>query len=276
MSAKLPISILILTYNEERRLPACLASVADCNDVVVLDSGSQDRTHTVARAAGARVIEHPFSNFADQRNHAHIAARFRHPWVFHLDADETMTPGLLEECCRIAESNPPLDGFFVAPRMIYNGRWLRYCTDYPAWQARFVRSEVFRFIQVGHGQREAPDMRMGWMSQSYDHDISISSTAEWELKHRRYAREEAREIASQDIRIERLLAQILRGNALERRRGIKLASHRLPARPFLRFVYQYFFKRGFLDGPEAWGYCRYLARYEAFTSEELKKLVRKP
>ena len=85
-------SVVILTLNEERNLPTCLASIAGCDDVIVLDSGSKDQTAEVARAAGARVVVNPFENFAAQRNFADHTVAFKHPWVFHLDADERMTP----------------------------------------------------------------------------------------------------------------------------------------------------------------------------------------
>src|SRR4051794_15194449 len=91
-------SVLILTLNEERDLPRCLASVGNCDDVVILDSGSTDRTVAIAEQAGARVFVRPFDDFAGQRNHAQREIRFRHPWVFHLDADEQLTPDLIAEC----------------------------------------------------------------------------------------------------------------------------------------------------------------------------------
>ena len=81
-------SILILTKNEEANLPSCLESVQGCDDVVVLDSMSSDRTREIARAAGARVEERAFDDFGGQRNHALEKIRFRHLWVFQLDADE--------------------------------------------------------------------------------------------------------------------------------------------------------------------------------------------
>src|SRR3954470_13250605 len=93
------ISVLILTLNEERNLPGCLESAASSHDVVVLDSGSTDRTVEIARAAGARVFTRPFDNFAGQRNHAQKNIPFKFPWVFHLDADERLTPELFSECC---------------------------------------------------------------------------------------------------------------------------------------------------------------------------------
>jgi len=106
-------SVLILTLNEEKSLPGCLASIKDCDDVVVLDSGSTDRTASVATTAGARVVVHPFENFAQQRNFAHDAIEFRHPWVFHLDADEQLTEALCAECAELPATGS-LDGCYVA------------------------------------------------------------------------------------------------------------------------------------------------------------------
>ena len=272
MPERLPLSIAILTLNEEARLPACLASVADCDDVVVVDSGSTDRTQAIARAAGARVVVNRFVNFAEQRNFAHAAAGFRHPWVFHLDADEQMTPELLAECRQTTATDPDYDGFYAAPRMMFHGRWLPRCTDYPAWQARLVNHRRFSFVQVGHGQREAPGLRMGWLQSGYLHDISDTSPAEWEAKHRRYAREEAEEVVQQSAPFGRLLRSALTGTGLERRRALKHLSYALPARPFLRFVYQYLLRGGFLDGAGAWRYCRLLARYEGYSAAELRRL----
>jgi glycosyltransferase involved in cell wall biosynthesis len=265
-------SIVILTYNEEARLPACLASVRGADDVVVVDSGSTDRTVEIAREAGARVFTNRFVNFAEQRNFAHAVADFRHPWVFHLDADEHMLPELLDECAQVMAANPPLDGYFAAPRMLFRGRWLRRCTDYPAWQARFVRSRGFSFIQRGHGQREAPHMRMGYLRSGYTHDITFASEAEWEAKHRRYAREEAALVAGEMVPARQIFGQLLAGRGLVRRRALKRLSHLMPARPLLRFVYQYVLKGGFLDGAEAFAYCRLLARYEGFIDAEIRRL----
>ena len=176
-------SAVILTLNEEVALPDCLASLAGCPDVVVLDSGSTDRTAELARAAGARVFTRAFDSFAGQRN-------FAHPWVLHLDADERMTPELHAECLA-AVARPDLDGYRIAPRMIFAGRWVRHCTDYPAYQARLVRAQRFVFIQVGHGQREDPTMAMENLRQNYLHDLSVYGTESWLAKHRRYARDEA-------------------------------------------------------------------------------------
>src|SRR5438046_3010644 len=116
-------SVLILTQNEERNLHHCLASIRGCDDIVVLDSGSDDRVAMIARDAGARVLTRAFDYFAGQRNHAQREIPFHHPWVFHLDADEQFTPELDAECQR-ASVRDDLDGFLVAPRMLWEGRWI--------------------------------------------------------------------------------------------------------------------------------------------------------
>ena len=271
-SAACSFSVVILTLNEERDLPACLASAAGCDDIVVLDSGSTDRTAELARAAGARVFVRKFDHFAGQRNHAQRAIPFRHPWVFHLDADEQFTPELFAECAAAATAaGDETDGFYVAPKMIFRGRWIPRCTDFPAWQARFVRAPRFEFIEVGHGQREAPGMKMQRLSANYLHQLDSGGEAEWLEKHRRYARQEAAAHlagAHGPARVSELFSRA----RLVRRRALKQLSYRLPCRPALRFFYQYFLRRGFLDGGPGLRYCQLLATYEGFTAAELRRL----
>lgn len=264
-------SVVILTLNEERDLPACLASVRHCDDVVVLDSGSTDRTVELARSSGARVFTRPFDDFAGQRNHAQSEIPFRHRWVFHLDADEEFTTELADEC-RAATNRTDVDGFLVAPKMIFHGRWIPHCTDYPAYQARLVRVPEFRFIQVGHGQREAPGQRLDHLRSSYLHQVSSGGDDEWLARHRRYARAEATEHVRAAGQLE--LRALVARDPLRRRRALKRLSYALPARPALRFIYQYILRRGFLDGGPGLRYCRLLARYEGFSVEEIRRLRR--
>jgi glycosyltransferase involved in cell wall biosynthesis len=261
-------SAVILTLNEEKALPDCLASLATCDDIVVLDSGSTDRTTDLARAAGARVFERAFDSFASQRNFAQREIKFRHPWVFHIDADERMTPELDARFRGIA-GREDLDGFRVAPKMIFEGRWIRHCTDYPAYQARFVRAPRFEFIQVGHGQREAPAMRLENLREGYLHDISVYGEAAWIEKHRKYAKEEARQVLERSEGVS--LGLLFSADALKRRRALKRLSFALPFRPAARFAYQYILRLGFLDGRPGLRYCRLLARYEGFIEDEIKR-----
>lgn len=257
------ISIVIITRNEERNLPGCLESIRWCDDIIVIDSFSTDRTVQIAIEGGARVLQRPFKDFADQRNHAHLERLPRYPWVFHLDADEHFTPELREECIAVARRDDPgVDGYYTAPRMIFMNKWVPHCTDWPAWQARFAHRDRFRFVQVGHGQREDPAMRMGRLASGYLHLISSGSSSEWVAKHARYALEEAREIRSKPVPFGTLVSRVMHGPPLERRRALKRLWFRLPARPLLRFIYQYVVRGGALDGYAGYCYCRLISHYE--------------
>jgi hypothetical protein len=185
-----------------------------------------------------------------------------------------MTPLLDEECRRMSLSRE-LDGFRIAPKMLFQGRWVRHCTDYPAFQARFVRAPQFRFIQVGHGQREAPEMKVANLEQNYLHDLSIYGAESWLEKHRRYARAEAARILHADSSAAESWIQLLSPQAIVRRRALKRLSFKFPFRPTLRFVYQYLLRGGFLDGSQGLRYCLLLARYEGFISDEIANLRRR-
>jgi glycosyltransferase involved in cell wall biosynthesis len=257
------ISIVIITRNEERNLPGCLETIRWCDDIIVIDSFSTDATVRIATDAGARVVQRAFKDFADQRNFAHEAQLPRHGWVFHLDADEHFTPELRAECLAVAaKDDPDIDGCYTAPRMIFMDRWVRHCTDWPAWQARLAHRGRFRFVQVGHGQREDPSMRMGRLKAGYLHLISSGTSGEWAAKHARYAHEEAREIRGNAVPFGTLVKRATSGPKLERRRALKRLWFHLPARPLLRFVYQYLVRGGVLDGFAGYCYCRLISHYE--------------
>jgi glycosyltransferase involved in cell wall biosynthesis len=264
-------SVVILTLNEERNLPKCLDSLHRCDDVVVLDSGSTDATCEIARRAGVRVVQNPFENFSQQRNFAHQQIEFRAPWVLHLDADEVMTESLHLACANF-QNDGQFDGCWIAPKMMWFGRWIPRCTDFPAWQARFVHAKRFRFIQVGHGQREHAEMRMTKLSGNYLHDLSNDGIDGWLEKHRRYAKAEA---AAQYLATPLRWPDMLSGDRLMRRRALKQLSYMIPFRSFARFVYQYILRGGIMEGHAGWTYCRLLARYEGFAQHELKMLRKK-
>ena len=133
-------SILILTLNEEADLPECLRSVAWCDDVVVLDSGSTDATKAIAREAGARFFSHPFEGFAAQRNWGLDNIEFKHDWVFHLDADERFTEALRAEC-EAAIAGGRAEAFAVASQTFLMGRWIRQASGFPVCQTRLARRD---------------------------------------------------------------------------------------------------------------------------------------
>jgi glycosyltransferase involved in cell wall biosynthesis len=131
-----PLSAVLITKDEEERLPAAIESVRFCDEIVVVDSGSTDRTRDIAAAAGARVIVNaPWPGFVVQRNVAVDAAR--HDWVLALDADERVTPALREEIQALrARAFDGCGGYRIPRVAFYLGRWIRATDWYPDPQIR--------------------------------------------------------------------------------------------------------------------------------------------
>src|ERR1700735_889335 len=114
------LSACLIVKDEETHLPECLASIGFCDEVIVVDSGSTDRTVEIARASGATVLEHPWEGFAAQRNIALDAAHGE--WVLEIDADERVTPQLRDEIVALVADPPPgVDNAAVAMREVLYG-----------------------------------------------------------------------------------------------------------------------------------------------------------
>jgi glycosyltransferase involved in cell wall biosynthesis len=130
-----PLSAVLITHDEERNLPRALDSVRFCDDVVVLDGGSTDRTRDLAAAAGARVeTSVPWPGFVEQRNRAVAAAR--HDWVLAIDADERVTDGLRAEIQAEAARGFAHAGYRIPRLAFYLGRWIRGTDWWPDPQLR--------------------------------------------------------------------------------------------------------------------------------------------
>jgi glycosyltransferase involved in cell wall biosynthesis len=270
------ISILILTYQEEQNLPRCLEGVSWCDDVVVIDSFSTDRTVEIARSYGARVLQRAFDTFAGQRNYGLEFGALRHEWVLHLDADEVVTSRLRDEMIRTVAA-PTYDAYELPSKMMFGDVWLKRAGMYPTYQVRLGRRDALRFQQVGHGQRETLERaRVGRLREGLNHFSFSKGLAEWVEKHNRYSTAEAeRELAvamgaGGKWRLRDLTASTSRWRALK-----QIASD-LPFRPALRFLYMYVWRLGFLDGRAGYTYCRLLALYEYLIVLKKRELGKKP
>lgn len=270
-------SVLILTYNEAANILPCLESISWCDDIVVLDSFSDDQTVDTCAKAGARVFQRKFDGFAGQRNHALDMISFKHSWVFHLDADERFTPELYNECNILAQKNEK-SAYLVPSKMIFMGKWLRHAATYPVFQMRFMKLGEARFEQFGHGQRECNLSRgLGVMKDPYLHYSFSKGFADWFDKHNRYSTQEAME-QIQDLKNCKLdFSGLFCSDSIRRRRAWKSLSWRLPLRPLLKFLYLYGTCRGFLDGTPGLHYAALQSVYEYMTCLKVKEYrERKP
>jgi glycosyltransferase involved in cell wall biosynthesis len=137
------LSVAIVTLNEEQNLGRTLASVRWADEILVVDSGSTDRTVEIARSFGARVIEREWPGFAAQKNFA--ISQCNGTWILSLDADEELTPDLQIQIRSLIPTNPPVDAFFLRRRNLFLGRWIKRGGFYPDPKLRLFRRAAASF-----------------------------------------------------------------------------------------------------------------------------------
>lgn len=269
------ISVLIMTLNEERNLPICLESLSWCDDIVILDSFSSDRTVEIAKAAGARVYQRAYDTEDRQRMYGIKQIKFKYNWVYTPDADEVTPPDLRDEMLAIANDPSRREAYFlVRYKNMFMGRWIKHSSLYPTWMTRFVRPDRVIFEREVHSKCISSDP-CGFLQSHYIHYSFNNGLKAWYDKHNVYSTVEARAtLESLDgTRVEWL--DIFRRDPVKRRKNLKEMSMRLPFRPQARFVYMYFLRGGFLDGGAGYHYCRLLAAYEYMIVIKVRELRRR-
>jgi glycosyltransferase involved in cell wall biosynthesis len=266
---KVPVSILIPIKNEAQNLPRCLGSVSWADEIIVVDSQSTDGSQSIAESVGARVVQFEFSGtWPKKKNWALDNVPFAHPWVFILDADETLPPESEHEIRKIVESgDSDPAGYWINRRFMFMGRWLKHAY-YPNWNLRLFRHELGRYEKLTDSDTASGD------NEVHEHVIVKGSTAHLHSemdhyafptvevfleKHNRYSNWEAR------VALDRYLhgsAAAIQNRQVGLRRKLKQAAQHLPFRPLLRFLYVYIWQRGFLDGMEGYYFARLHAIYE--------------
>ena len=223
----MPLSVCIITLNEEDNLPRCLASVAGlAQQIVVLDSGSTDRTRELAAAAGAEVSVREFRGHVEQKNAALQLAT--QDWILSLDADEWLDDALREQVARLVGGAAPADveGYELDRRSLYLGKWIDHCGWAPQWRLRLVRRGRARWTGMDpHDRLEVPGR--------------VERLA-GRLGHRPY-----RDLADHVAKVNRYTDLMARRR---REAGVRPAPFALLLRPPARFARMYLLRAGFLDG----------------------------
>lgn len=254
----LPLTVVVLTYNEELNLPYCLASTAGwVHETFVVDSGSTDHTVEVAERYGASVFTHPFARHAQQWNWALQNLPLSTPWILGLDADQCVTPELRHEIQQLLADpdtvNGGPSGYFIKRRHIFRGQWIRYGGYYPKYLLK-----LFRCRDVWVDERDLVDhhFRVRGDVAKLQHDLVENNRNEtdisvWVEKHCRYAGRQAQEEMNKARRhVQMDITQALLGSPDDRVLWRKILWGRLPlyVRPILYFLYRYIGRLGFLDG----------------------------
>lgn len=246
------LSVVIITFNEERNIARCLESVKDIADeMVVVDSFSTDNTRKIAESFGAKVIEHPFEGHIQQKNYAITQATYPHQ--LSLDADEALTEELRQEIKKVKE-NWQSDGYRMNRLSNYCGQWIRHGGWYPDTKLRLFDSRKGAWggtnphdiFQMGKNSR------IGFLKGDFLHFTYYSLKEHLDVSYR--------------------YADIMAGEMLKKNK--KVGFLKKFASPFIKFLKIYFLKRGFLDGGLglmiAW-----TAAYSTFLKYELYSQKRK-
>lgn len=220
------ISATIITYNEERKIARAIESLRCCDEIVVVDSRSTDRTVEIAQKLGARVVESPWAGYAKQKNFA--TAQAANDWVLSLDADEALSEALEGEIWQLRKNGPEFDAYTM-PRMAqYLGRWILHSGWYPDRKVRLYNRA--RATWVGEFVHESVKVAgtVGHLRSNILH-YTCESLSEHVRTVDRYTTLAAQEVAA---------------------RGERIGWPRLIFEPGWTFVQTYVLKLGFLDGLE--------------------------
>jgi glycosyltransferase involved in cell wall biosynthesis len=255
MTTKLPLSVVILSFNDETLIRPALLSVADwVDEVFVVDSGSTDRTVDIARQFTEKIVVHPFENYAAQRNWAQQALPITHYWVFHIDADERVTPELraaLEQF--FASDQAYVAGILVARRTVFMGRWIRHGGHYPVYHMRIFRRHKGYCEDRLYDQHFVVDGPVIKVKGDLIDTIGVNLDG-WMNRHLRWANlEMQQQLAAQRDDTDAQVLPSLNGSPIQKRRWLRANLYnrqRLFWRVFAYFGYRYIIRLGFLDGTQ--------------------------
>jgi glycosyltransferase involved in cell wall biosynthesis len=257
MKSKHPLTIILLTFNEEDNIRACLDSVKDVQaNRFVVDSFSTDSTLAILDEYDVLYQQHVFQNYSAQRNWAQENNPFASEWILHLDAGERATPNLVRWLNQEFKSNDTkIDGYLIARRAVFMGRWIRHGSYHPIYQLRLTRKGTARCEFKAYDQHFISTGKVETTPKDADlEDMVMNNIRDFTISHARWAIYEAAEtIYNESVVLSGELPAKLFGSPIERRRWFKkniFQKTPLFVRSFFYFLYRYFFKLGFLDGKE--------------------------
>ncbi|NOY60817.1 MAG: glycosyltransferase family 2 protein [Calditrichaeota bacterium] len=244
------ISVILITFNEEENIKACLTSVQWADEIIVVDSSSRDRTVEIARQFTEKVIVTDWKGYSANKNLA--LGKATGQWVLWIDADERVTPELAQEIKNIIGTNTEKDGFEMARKAFFLGRWIKHCGWYPGYVLRLFRRQRAHFTDNKVHEGVVLKGSRGRLKGSLLH-YTDNNLEHYLWKFNRYTSYAADELA-------------------EKQRSAGLLS--ILFRPLHAFVKMYVLKLGILDGVEGLMLCLLSAGYVAMKYAKLWELKR--
>jgi hypothetical protein len=269
---KLPISVVMLTLNEEYHLPQVLENVQPwVSQVFVVDSFSSDRTVEIAKAGGASLVQRKFTNFGDQWNFALRELPIATTWTMKLDPDERVDNELVLNIRKACLAQVPYDGYTMRLRNWFMGKPLHvYLRLLRLW-----KTGKCRFSDVLVNEHPIVEGSIGHLRGTLEH-YDRPSLHEWFEKQNRYTTMEAVRIVRGDAMA---VEPRLLGSTLQRRMYLKRIFFSVPFRYQLLYLYNLFCKGAWRDGEEgfAWAHLRTeVMRARELKAREIRKTGRIP
>jgi glycosyltransferase involved in cell wall biosynthesis len=277
---KLPVSVIVAARNEAHNLPRCLEALRDVGEVYVIDSQSTDATPEIARSFGANVVQfHYQGGWPKKRQWAMETLPLVFDWILIIDADEALTPALVDEI-RQAVENQNISGYNISLQLQFLGRTLSH-GDANFWKLALFRRGKGRYeCRLKDQDSSMADIEIhehvvvdGPTSKLKNPIIhhNVESLSRYIQKHDEYSNWEAR-VLLQAEESSRELPPALFGTQAQRRRWLKKRLYALPGSPLLLFLYRYFFRLGFLDGTPGLIYCGFQAVQMFHTKAKIYEL----
>jgi glycosyltransferase involved in cell wall biosynthesis len=244
-----PLTAILISYNEEQDLPRALVSLAGiANEIILVDSGSTDRTCQIARTFGARVYTRELDTFAEQKNYA--ASLSSNDWILSIDCDHELSPELRSSMLAWKQQAPEKNGYEIPQLTNYLGGWIRHSGWYPEFKVLLFRRDRGRFVSALH-ERVHVEGLAGRLNGHLFH-YTIRSLAE----HR------AKLDAMSTLAAEDMFA-----------RGRKSWRAAMILAPPWTVVQRLFFQLGVLDGRRGWLIAWLSAKYIYLKYRKLGRLL---
>ena len=267
------ISVLIITYNEEVNIKLCLESLFWCNDIVILDSYSNDKTLDIAKKYNVRFYQRSFDNYANQRNFGLNHIDYENDWLLMLDADEIVPEDLKNEIFKVLEGSARDTSLFYMRRKDFFWRkWIKYSSGYPTWFGRLMKIGHVVVLRSVNEEYET-EGRVGFLKNHLFHYPFNKGLDYWIERHNKYSTSES--LVHNDEKIE--LVALFSSNPVKRRKSLKKILYRMPGRPLVYFFVIYFLRKGFLDGSPGFHFCMLKTFYEYLICCKIKnkKMINK-
>jgi len=178
------ISVIIITYNEEKNIQRCLESVKWADEIVVVDGFSDDRTEEICRRYTDRVYQVEWNGFGKQKNIC--AEKSSHKWILNIDSDEAVSPELAKEIQNLLNNEPEFPLYKIPRKNYFGSRWVRYGGWYPDLIARLYDKTQIAFSENLVHESLIPDNRYGLLKSPFDH-YSYRDMTDYVTRQNRYS-----------------------------------------------------------------------------------------